>query len=288
MRVTALVFLYLLACLSLAALASVPLMETGWLDLEPHRVVSRLAQAFMLIGLWPLLLALRVADRSSIGFGLPAGTLWRCIGGGWVAGVIILSVLLAVLLALEIRVPDPTPPAWSSILGKTLQALVGGLVVGLLEETFFRGALYSAIRRVEGMRSAVVWSALLYAAVHFMKPGALPAGMAFDWTGALWMLAHALADLFQWRHLDSLVALVLVGVFLALVRERTGHLGWCIGLHAGWVLVIQVGRKVTDGNEGSALAFLAGDYDGTIGWLAAAWIGLLALAYWRLSGRRSG
>ncbi|NEV63739.1 CPBP family intramembrane glutamic endopeptidase [Thiorhodococcus minor] len=288
MRVTAIFFAYLLACLILAAMASVPLMTGGWVDLEPHRVMSRLAQAFILLGIWPLLLALRVADRDSVGYAPPWGLMRRSIGWGWVLGVMVLSILLAALLMLDIRVPDPTPPSWSSVLSKVLQALVGGLLIGLMEETFFRGALYSAIRRAEGLRSAVIWSALLYAAVHFMKPGALPEGMPFDAAGAFWMVLYALGDLFQWRNLDSFAALFMVGVFLALIRERTGHIGWCIGLHAGWVLVIQVGRKVTDGNEGAPLAFLVGDYDGTIGWLAAAWIGLLALAYWLVSGRRSG
>ena len=79
---------------------------------------------------------------------------------------------------------------------------------------------------------------------------------------------------------------MMVGVFLALVREGTGHIGWCIGLHAGWVFVIQLTRRLTDGNPSSDLAFLTGDYDGIIGWLAMAWIGLLAAGYWRWSRRR--
>ena len=74
-----------------------------------------------------------------------------------------------------------------------------------------------------------------------------------------------------------MVALFLVGVLLGLVRERSGHIGWCIGLHAGWVFVIQVTRQLTDGNEASPYAYLVGDYDGIIGWAAAGWIGLLAL-----------
>lgn len=288
MRVTAVFFLYLLACLAAAAMLSVPLVQSGWLELEPHRVMGRLAQALILLGIWPLLRVLHVADRRSLGFDHPARPLRRSVGWGWGLGVVILCVLLAALLALGILVPDRTPPGWSSILGRMLQALIGGLLIGLLEEAFFRGALYTAIRRADGVRAAMLWSALLYAAVHFMKPASLPQGVALDWGGAYWMVVHGLADLFQWRNLDSLAALFCVGVFLALVRERTGHIGWCIGLHAGWVWVIQVGRKVTDGNDASSLAFLVGDYDGIIGWLAAAWIGLLALLYAALSGRRSG
>ncbi len=79
-------------------------------------------------------------------------------------------------------------------------------------------------------------------------------------------------------------ALTLAGVFLALVRERTGHIGWCIGLHAGWVFVIQVTRYLTVGNDASPYAFLTGGYDGVIGWLAVGWIGALAVGYWGWPG----
>jgi hypothetical protein len=72
----------------------------------------------------------------------------------------------------------------------------------------------------------------------------------------------------------------MAGLLLALVRERAGHIGWCIGLHAGWVLVIQASRRLTDVNDDSPLSFLVGDYDGIIGWLAALWIGLLMALYW--------
>jgi membrane protease YdiL (CAAX protease family) len=95
------------------------------------------------------------------------------------------------------------------------------------------------------------------------------------------MVAAVFTEAAQGRHLDSFVALLMVGVFLALVRERTGHIGWGIGLHAGWIFVIQTSRRVTEDHPDSSLAFLTGDYDGVIGWLAAAWISLLAALYWR-------
>jgi membrane protease YdiL (CAAX protease family) len=261
------------------------LLATGWIELEPHRVMSRLAQIFILFGIWPLLRRLRLVDSEALGYGVSGPVLRRAVGWGWVQGVAILLALVLALLALEIRVPDPNLADWSTILGKVAQALIGGLLIGVLEETFFRGALYTAIRRREGLASALVWSSLLYAVLHFMKPGALPEGMAFDGAGSLWMFTQVFVDVFQWKHLDSLVALFVVGLFLALVRERTGHIGWCIGLHAGWVFVFQTTRRVTDGNESSGLAFLVGGYDGTIGWLAALWIGLLALGYWMWSRR---
>ncbi len=110
-----------------------------------------------------------------------------------------------------------------------------------------------------------------------MKPRGLPDGMAYDWAANWQVFASTFASPWQWRNLDSFVALLLVGIFLGLVRRRTGHIGWCIGLHAGWVFVIQVARALTADDPTAPLAWLTGDYDGIIGWLAAVWIGALAL-----------
>lgn len=277
MRTTAVFFAFLTVCLLLAALATPPLVASGWVTLEPHRLMGRLAQLFILLGIWPLLAWLGVLDRVALGYGAASHTWWRAAGWGWLAGVAILLVLLLTLLGLEVRLPDTHGRHWTTLLQRCAQALFGGMLVGLVEETFFRGALFSAIRRRDGVGAAMLWSSVLYALLHFMKPGELPAGVAFDWDGSLRMVAGVFVDLFQWRHLDSLVALGLAGLLLAQVREWSGHIGWCVGLHAGWVLVIQLGRTLTDGNPGSPLAGLVGDYDGTIGWLAAAWLGLLSL-----------
>ena len=289
MRETAIFFFYLLGCLMLGALLTYPVMQTGWVDYAPHRVMGRLAQVFILLGLWPFLKSIGLAHRGCLGYGIRRrdflGALWR----GWALGVLILLTLALILLWLEVIVPDRAPEDWLGQLGKKLlQALLAGLLIGLLEETFFRGALFCAIRRRGGVPSSVLWTAALYALVHFMKPHALPHGTEFDWAGAWQMVLHVFTGVFQWRHLDSLAALFLVGVFLGLVRERTGHIGWCIGLHAGWVFVIQVTRHLTDGDPSSPWAWLTGDYDGIIGWLAAAWVALLALAYLVAWRRRSG
>ena len=288
MRETGTFFLYLFACLVLGALLTYPVMQTGWVDHDPHRVMGRLAEVFILIGLWPFLKAMGLQDRGSLGYGVPRHLFLHALWRGWVGGMAILLILALTLLLLEIRVPDPHGGDWlSGLARRSLQALIAGLLIGFLEETFVRGALYAAVRRRGGRASAVFWTSLLYALLHFMKPHALPSGVPMDWAGALQMFIHVFTGVLQWKHLDSMAALLLVGVLLGLVRERTGHIGWCVGLHAGWVFVIQVSRYLTDGNETSPHAWLVGNYDGVIGWLAGVWVGLLALAFWLLSRPRA-
>lgn len=286
MRPTALFFAYLFCCLALAALLTYPLMQTGLIDYPPARVMGRVAQVLILIGLWPLLRCMGLNSREALGYGTTRPEFLSALWWGWLVGVAILLVLAVSLVALEIRVPETWREGFlGSLARKALQALIGGALIAVLEETFFRGALYTAVRRRGGAASAMIWTAFLFALLHFMKPHGLPDGVAFDWAGTWQMFVHVFAGVLQWKHLDSMVALFLVGLLLALVRERTGHLGWCIGLHAGWVFVIQVTRRLTDGNEQSELAFLVGGYDGTIGWLAAGWLGLLILVYRVFFGR---
>ncbi len=280
MRPTALFFTFLFGCLVLAALLTYPLMQTGLVDYPPQRVMGRVAQILILIGLWSFLKAMGLNRRDALGYDASRGEFLSALWRAWLIGVAILLVLAVTLVVLQIRVPETWDQGFlSSLARKALQALIGGLLIGLLEETFFRGALYSAVRRHGGAASAVFWSSLLFALLHFMKPHGLPEGVAFDWAGIWQMFTHVFTGIFQWKHLDSMAALFLVGVLLAQVREHTGHIGWCIGLHAGWIFVIQITRRLTDGNEQSDLAFLAGSYDGTIGWLAAGWMGALILVH---------
>jgi membrane protease YdiL (CAAX protease family) len=137
------------------------------------------------------------------------------------------------------------------------------------------------VRQRGALASALFWSSLLYAVIHFLQPHVLPPGQTFDAAASWQMFLGVFTGFFQWKHLDSLFALFLAGLFLGLVRERTGHIGWCIGLHAGWVFVIKLTRHLTDGNPESPYAFLVGSYDGTIGWLASGWIAVLLLLLWR-------
>jgi len=284
-RVTLLFFGYLLVCFALAAVLTVPLMHAGWLDVPPHRLMARLAQLFMLLGCVPLLWALGLWCRATLGYAVPRFDLTRALAGGWLLGVGMMSVVVALLLGCGARVWSASwPTALAAAIASMPAALLGGGLIALIEETFFRGALFGAIRRHGGLMAAAGWSACLYASVHFLKPRALPVADAFDSGDAFEMFVSAFTAAWQWHHLDSWLALLLAGLLLAAVRERTGHLGWCIGLHAGWVFVIQIARRLTDGNDTSPWRWFAGDYDGVIGLLAAAWLGVLLLAFWMRPG----
>jgi hypothetical protein len=82
------------------------------------------------------------------------------------------------------------------------------------------------------------------------------------------------------------LALFCAGLFLAAVRlVRLDYLALCVGIHAGWVVVIKLGRRYTNPDPHVPLARLVGPYDQIIGYAAAGWITLLLAALLYLSWR---
>jgi membrane protease YdiL (CAAX protease family) len=80
---------------------------------------------------------------------------------------------------------------------------------------------------------------------------------------------------------DSFVTLFVVGIFLSMVRERTGNILWVIGIHAGWVMIIKATKYLTDVTsiEGNTSAWI-GTYDSLTGWMATLWLAAISLWYW--------
>jgi membrane protease YdiL (CAAX protease family) len=164
--------------------------------------------------------------------------------------------------------------------------LLSGLIVALIEETFFRGALFSAVRHESGATMAVILPSLLYASVHFLGGRLRLPREEVEWSTGFAVLGKLLEKYSAPLDLvDSFLALFAVGVLLALVRLRTGTIAACIGLHASWVCTIAFVREVSYVRDDAGASWLVGSYDGIIGWGAVGWIALMALAYWVLLRR---
>ncbi|MGH8503831.1 MAG: lysostaphin resistance A-like protein [Gammaproteobacteria bacterium] len=283
MRPTALFAGYLALALILGALLAYPVYL--WLypaiDEPMYRFVTRSGMLIALLGLPWFLRHQNLADRRALGYAPPWPSLVRDVIMGLIIGVCIMLPLIGGLIALDIRIPDPD---WvfsgANLALALLEGLLAGLLVAPIEETFFRGAMFTAVARHSGLWPAALLTSLLYAALHFLTTDYdVPAG-ALEWYSGLVSLGYMFEQYTQPAALvDSFLALIAVGMFLALVRARTGHIATCIGLHAGWVMTIKLTKDVTVTNESARFSFLAGDYDGVIGYLALALIATLAIVY---------
>ncbi len=282
--------LYIAGVLIVAGVLSVPvhgaLGDVG-IDAEMRRTVYRLAQLLALLGLVPLLALTGGVDRQAFGFARGAPRRWLVeLGVGFAAGVAILGALAVVLVAAGIRTPRAEisiDPGW--LAGVVLSGLLTAVFVSLLEETWFRGGLHTVCSRIVGARGAIGCVAAIYAVLHFVRPPSLPEGVSPGPFDGLGLLARSTSRFEDPSIVAPALALLAIGVIFGLVRERTGRIAGCIGLHAGLVLVIRVLKKTTRVSSDPSLARLAEGYDGVIGWIALAWFAALAVLYARRVAR---
>jgi membrane protease YdiL (CAAX protease family) len=164
-----------------------------------------------------------------------------------------------------------------------LKILLTGVLVGLIEEFFFRGALFSALSRVNNLWVTVSLTSLLYAVLHFINSHYQIPPDRLNWFSGLVILSNSFDQYANpLKIIDSLLALFFVGFFLGLVRASSGTIAFCIGLHAGWVLTIKLVKKISNTNPDAPLGFLSGHYDGVIGYLTFAWLAALSWIYYYL------
>ena len=189
----------------------------------------------------------RFGGGGKAAWGIPATRdLARRLVLGLVVGMVSLGLVCVVLYVFEVRVLRhdlPIEPAyWLRVL---VSATLSAAAVGVLEELWFRGGLFTLLRRCGGVALALLGGSLIYAAAHFLAiPGGLDAGESQQWNG-LEVLRAAALNMFRLQHLDSFIALFVAGLTLGLVRLRHGDVAVCIGIHAGWVLTIKLFKKLT-------------------------------------------
>ena len=156
MRAFALFVALLAGSLLVAAVLTYP---AWWLvsliSIEPvHRVMHRIAMLIALVGLVVLTRRLGLSNKESLGYGLPRREFIRQMGIGFLCGIGLMLPLTALLLGLDIREVKPGfDGAW---LGLIAGGLLTGVTVAFIEETFFRGVLFTAISRTSGAAAAVI------------------------------------------------------------------------------------------------------------------------------------
>lgn len=273
----------LLGALAVVAAGTYP----AWLLLHPHfdfpfhRIGERLGMLALAAGFMLFARRLGLADRASLGYGLPRRAFVREMALGLGLGVLSMLLVVATMAALGLLTWSPAAPRGAALLALLALRLLSGLAVALIEETFLRGALQTGITREAGAGTAVWVTALIYAATHFfakyhIDPQAVTPGSGLALLGgALRLFATPGAIV------DAFAALFAVGIVLSLVRAATGNIAACIGLHAGWVWVMLVVHELAQPRRPVPLDFLLSRFDGFVGWLVCAWTLALLWPLWR-------
>jgi membrane protease YdiL (CAAX protease family) len=266
----------------------------AWLLLHPHfdfpfhRIWSRIGYLWLLVTIWPLLRYLRLNNRESLGYGLPRRAFLREVGiafGLGLATMLPVVLIMGALGLIEIKAGlSLDAVGWAKL---ALQGALTGIFVSLGEETFTRGAMYSAIARESGPAKAIVLTALIYASLHFIGKAHIPADQVGPGSGFDLIAISLRSFAYPLGIVDAFLCLLAVGTLLGLVRRLAGNIAPCIGLHAGWVFVITFLRNTTDPVRANPLEWLLSNFDGVVGWLVLAWTAVISFFIYRFYSGRS-
>ena len=252
-------------------------------DVKFHKLISHVSSICGLVLLCAWLKHGQRFNRVTLGFvkSSPAAVISRILTG-FVAGIMIIAVLAAALVLLGIHQIEPdlefNPAAGGRIF---VHALIVGAMVGLFEETLYRGALLGGLLSRMKTPGAILISSIIYSGVHFLKFREAPPNLPITWTTGLEMLPEAFYRFSDPAIIDAFLSLLAFGVLLAMARLKSGAVYLCMGLHAGVVTTVKIVNKTTDYVPNNDLAYMVNQYDHLLGYLALLWLTMCIMIYYR-------
>ena len=249
-------------------------------DTVPLRqLISRITQGLLVLSIFPLLSYLKI-NKQDFGYA-PLSLFFKQLGLGFGMGFIVLIPVFLVLYFLNIIVINKAQPWGWGIMSTTLIINLGlALLIALVEESLFRGLLWSSLSKKLPAIMAVMLSAIYFAGLHFLTTKTnLPTSTLTIWSGfGLW--PEAFSNVISSKNASGLIALLMVGIFLALLRTQYSvSLGVCIGCHCCWVWQIKTCKKFFYTDFSSPYHDWVSSYDGITGPLVSIWLAVIILLY---------
>ena len=208
-------------------------------DLEFERVVSR---SVLVAAIFLVVMTSRWSGLSSLGdFGFVRRKGWlKRVGRGFLLGSGSIAVLL--LFGWAAGAYAFRSGAGEALLRGVLLYLAGALLVGFIEEGFFRGMIFGAFRRSYGIAGGAILASVVFSLAHFIQPD-LPYGVVYGhWYSGLEMFPHLFNKLdFSIHSFPFCLTLFAMGLVLCSFYVRERDVYFIAGLHAGWVWVIRMG-----------------------------------------------
>jgi membrane protease YdiL (CAAX protease family) len=275
-------FAAVFAGILLLSAALAPLFYDFFQTFHPYKFERIHNRIVMILSLVAVACFVRVKKEMLASYGMA----WKpqslgFFGKGFMAGVLLLGGvgLLRVLFGQAVFAPEAL--SWGGWIAKFSLALGTGLLIGVMEEFFFRGFIFRSVLRL--LRNRVFLSVMIttsfYAIIHFIGMKKIFIDSSPDFIDGLRLVGAPFLSLAQWpKFWPEAAGLFLFGLALNGAAYRSGSLYPAIGLHAGCVFFVRL--------DDSFLQFPAGKtlfwgskilYDGILGWL---FLGMMALVLW--------
>jgi membrane protease YdiL (CAAX protease family) len=247
--------LILLAIVSTACLLGYPVTLVLGDPSILRKIIHRLTQIFLVLSIFPQL---------QQGFGI---------------GLVTLMPIFIILYVLGVNVADTSQPWTVGFMAeKMIMSLLLALLIGVVEESVFRGMLLAGLKKNMPVFAAILISSAYFAALHFLDSKTeIPRQQLNVFSGFI-LLGEAIENVLNPKNASAFFSLLMVGAFLAVLRTQIKEsLGLCIGCHAGWVWQIKVSGSLFNTDYSSEYLYLVSSYNYVVGPLVTGWL-LLAVA----------
>lgn len=233
-----------------------------------ERILSRLIMVFVLA--WLLIkVRWRELDYKSMGLEWNQQAA-KQLYTGFLIGVFTLVLLTLVMLLFKARILVFHFKGFPYVLYKPFEYVLSSLLVGVIEEVFFRVFIFSRLRGRFPLTASIIGANLIYAGLHFFKGGQYPVPADPGFLDSLLIMLHLL-DPFRdpIRLLPTFLSLFMFGYILSYCYLRLKSLYFSIGLHAGCVFLLKIDGWFVE-SVAEAPAWIFGDknlYNGGLGFL---------------------
>jgi len=269
--------LVLLAIVSTACLLGYPIALGLGDPSILRKIIHRLTQIFLVLSIFPAMAYLKL-KKEDLGFTAKSVFL-KQLQQGFGIGLITLMPIFIILYVLGVNVADTSQPWTVGFMAeKMIMSLLLALLIGVVEESVFRGMLLAGLKKNMPVFAAILISSAYFAALHFLDSKTeIPRQQLNVFSGFI-LLGEAIENVLNPKNVSAFFSLLMVGAFLAVLRTQIKEsLGLCIGCHAGWVWQIKVSGSLFNTDYSSEYLYLVSSYNYVVGPLVTGWL-LLAVA----------
>ncbi|OGW85100.1 MAG: hypothetical protein A3C35_02630 [Omnitrophica bacterium RIFCSPHIGHO2_02_FULL_46_11] len=175
-------------------------------------------------------------------YGFDFSAPWKkLVAYGFLGGAVTVLVLAVIEVAFGPRYLRQ-PVLFQDVIERLVKGTTSGLIVGIVEEFFFRGFIFTHLRRTMGnVFSPLILTSAFYSLAHFFDNGQIFIPKDPSFGDAIWLLLGYLEPIV--KHfpviLPEFTGLFLFGILLNEAFIRTRSLFLSIGIHAGAVFLIK-------------------------------------------------
>lgn len=220
--------------------------------------------------------------KEDFGYDAPSPYFRESIFKGFLFGFATMFLFVALLMFLDIRIFDFShKQTFFKIIRRAFfKGLLTAVAVAFLEETIFRGLMFSKLKEKISSINAFILITFLYAFVHFIRNNENLKPEDIHWYSGVKVFLGSFYKFENPAFIGSFLTLLAVGAFLLLLRIHYKHIGYSIGVHMGWVCIIKMAIKLTDTNKEAKYFWMVGNYDRITGYLAFVYILIFLLLFY--------